>query len=45
MNVSPHPRLRCAVLDDFQDAALRSADWSVIEDRVDVVTFREHIAE
>ncbi|GAA1426769.1 D-2-hydroxyacid dehydrogenase family protein [Streptomyces thermospinosisporus] len=45
MNVSPHPRLRCAVLDDFQDAALRSADWSVIEDRVDVVTFREHIAD
>jgi len=32
------------VLDDFQDAALRSADWSPLEDRVDVVTFRDHIA-
>ncbi|MCN9242582.1 D-2-hydroxyacid dehydrogenase family protein [Streptomyces sp. RY43-2] len=38
-------RLRCAVLDDFQDAALGSADWSVLEDRVQVVTFSEHIAD
>ncbi|MFJ4515946.1 D-2-hydroxyacid dehydrogenase family protein [Streptomyces sp. NPDC088816] len=34
--------LRCAVLDDFQDAALASADWSPVEDRVEIVTFREH---
>ncbi|MEV5986930.1 D-2-hydroxyacid dehydrogenase family protein [Streptomyces sp. NPDC052051] len=38
-------RLRCAVLDDFQNAALGSADWSVLEDRVEVVTFNEHIAD
>jgi phosphoglycerate dehydrogenase-like enzyme len=38
-------RLRCAVLDDFQDAALDSADWSPVEDRVEVVSFREHIAD
>ena len=31
--------LRCAVLDDFQDAALSLADWS----RVDVTVFREHL--
>ncbi|MFD9092422.1 D-2-hydroxyacid dehydrogenase family protein [Streptomyces collinus] len=36
-------RLRCAVLDDFQGAATRSADWSVIEDRVEVVALREHL--
>lgn len=38
-------RLRCAVLDDFQDAALESADWSPLEDRVETVVFREHIAD
>ena len=32
--------LRCAVLDDYQDAALSLADWS----RVDVTVFREHLA-
>ncbi|KUN83352.1 hydroxyacid dehydrogenase [Streptomyces bungoensis] len=38
-------RLRCAVLDDFQNAALTSADWSAVQDRVEVVGFREHIAD
>ncbi|MHB9856675.1 D-2-hydroxyacid dehydrogenase family protein [Streptomyces sp. YIM S03343] len=38
-------RIRCAVLDDFQNAALHSADWSPVEDRVEVVTFSEHIAD
>ncbi|GHJ35986.1 D-2-hydroxyacid dehydrogenase family protein [Streptomyces sp. TS71-3] len=38
-------RLRCAVLDDFQGAALESADWSPIEDRVETVVFREHMAD
>lgn len=37
--------LRCAVLDDFQDAALRSADWTPLKDRVEVVPFREHIVD
>lgn len=36
-------RLRCAVLDDFQGAAAGSADWSVVEDRVEVVALREHL--
>ncbi|WP_405873135.1 D-2-hydroxyacid dehydrogenase family protein [Streptomyces sp. NBC_00005] len=38
-------RLRCAVLDDFQDAALRSADWTPLQDRVEVVVHREHIVD
>jgi phosphoglycerate dehydrogenase-like enzyme len=38
-------RLRCAVLDDYQDAATGSADWSVLADRVEVVALREHIAD
>ncbi|MBB5937294.1 D-2-hydroxyacid dehydrogenase family protein [Streptomyces zagrosensis] len=33
---------RCAVLDDFQGAAMSSADWSVLADDVEVITFAEH---
>ncbi|QKW28699.1 D-2-hydroxyacid dehydrogenase family protein [Streptomyces seoulensis] len=36
--------LRCAVLDDFQNAATAFADWSPLGDRVDVVTYDEHFA-
>ncbi|MFI0511819.1 D-2-hydroxyacid dehydrogenase family protein [Streptomyces sp. WSLK1-5] len=38
-------RLRCAVLDDFQRAATRSADWSVLADRVEVVCHDTHFAD
>lgn len=38
-------RLRCAVLDDFQGAAARSADWSAVEEEVEVVALREHLAD
>jgi phosphoglycerate dehydrogenase-like enzyme len=37
-------RLRCAVLDDFQDAALGAADWGRLADRVETVPFHEHFA-
>ncbi|MDA8119494.1 MAG: D-2-hydroxyacid dehydrogenase family protein [Gammaproteobacteria bacterium] len=37
-------RLRCAILDDYQHAALTSADWSVISDAVDVDAYHEHFA-
>ncbi|GAA1313148.1 D-2-hydroxyacid dehydrogenase family protein [Pseudonocardia xinjiangensis] len=36
-------KLSCAVLDDYQDVALRTADWSSVADAVDVDVFREHI--
>jgi len=36
-------RLRCAILDDYQNVALSLADWSRIEDRVETAVFREHI--
>lgn len=38
-------KLRCVLLDDFQGAALRSADWSAVADEVDLVTVREHPAD
>ncbi|WP_318203479.1 D-2-hydroxyacid dehydrogenase family protein [Streptomyces sp. SCL15-4] len=36
-------RLRCAVLDDFQQVAAEMADWSGLGDRVEVVALREHL--
>ncbi|MGW2331357.1 D-2-hydroxyacid dehydrogenase family protein [Streptomyces sp. NPDC001700] len=38
-------KLRCAVLDDFQDVALSSADWSGVRDAVDVVSHRRHFTD
>ncbi|MCT7352478.1 D-2-hydroxyacid dehydrogenase family protein [Streptomyces sp. 15-116A] len=38
-------RLRCAVLDDFQNIATTLADWGPVRDQVDVVSFTEHIAD
>lgn len=37
--------LRCAVLDDYQNVALSTADWSVLADRVEVTVFTEHLAD
>jgi phosphoglycerate dehydrogenase-like enzyme len=38
-------RVRIAVLDDTQDVALRSADWSPLEGRAEIVIFREPFAD
>src|SRR5882724_1446347 len=37
-------RLRCAILDDYFNLALKVADWSKIEDRVDVTVFNQPFA-
>lgn len=34
---------KCIILDDYQHAALRMADWSPLADRIDVVALHEHI--
>ncbi|PIM73518.1 hydroxyacid dehydrogenase [Streptomyces sp. JV178] len=39
------PRLRCAVLDDFQTVATEIADWSPVAEDVDVVSFAEHFPD
>jgi phosphoglycerate dehydrogenase-like enzyme len=36
---------RVAVLDDYQEVALTSADWSAVTGRADVTIFTEHIAD
>ncbi len=38
------PKLRCAILDDYQNVALKLADWSSLTDRVDIQTFNAPFA-
>ncbi len=37
--------LRCAVLDDYQNVALSSADWAVLGNRVDVRVLSQHVGD
>ena len=37
-------RLRCAILDDYLNVALSVADWSKVQDRVDITVFNEPFA-
>ncbi|CAI1751899.1 D-2-hydroxyacid dehydrogenase family protein [Serratia proteamaculans] len=38
-------KLKCAILDDYQQVALAMADWSVIADRVEVFSFSQHFSD
>ena len=38
-------RYKIAVLDDYQNAALESADWSVLGHRADIAVFQDHLAD
>src|SRR6195952_4779034 len=40
----PMTRLRCAILDDYLDVALKVADWPPIAARVDVTVFNQPFA-
>lgn len=35
-------RIRCAILDDYQQVALKIADWSNITEKIDFVSFSQH---
>src|SRR6202049_2416715 len=41
----PMEKYKIAVLDDYQNAALESADWSVLRDRADIAVFQDHLAD
>src|ERR1700722_11463959 len=41
----PMKKYKIAVLDDYQNVALKCADWSVLGDRVDVTVFQDHLAD
>ena len=38
-------KCQIAVLDDYQNVALESADWSVLRDRANISVFRKHLVE
>ena len=38
-------KFKIAVLDDYQNAAIESADWSVLRDRADIAVFQNHLAD
>src|SRR3989442_10774984 len=41
----PMKKYKIAVLDDYQNVALESADWSVLHDRADIAVFQNHLAD
>src|SRR2546425_12059989 len=41
----PMKKYKIAVLDDYQNVALESADWSVLHDRADIAVFQDHVAD
>jgi phosphoglycerate dehydrogenase-like enzyme len=38
-------KYQIAVLDDYQNVAVESADWSVLRDRADISVFQDHLAD
>ena len=45
MNKKPMKKYKIAVLDDYQNAALECADWSVVRNRADIAVFQNHLAD
>jgi phosphoglycerate dehydrogenase-like enzyme len=41
----PIKKYKIAILDDYQNVALESADWSELYDRTDIAVFRDHLAD
>src|SRR5258708_31858290 len=41
----PVKKYKIAVLDDYQNVALESADWSVLSGRADVTVFQDHLGD
>src|SRR5260370_283694 len=41
----PMKKYQIAVVDDYQNVVLESADWSVLRDRADIAVFQDHLAD
>src|ERR1700676_954143 len=41
----PMNKCKIAVLDDYQNVALESADWSVLRERAEIAVFQNHLAD
>lgn len=42
MSAALTPRVKVAVLDDYQNVALQMADWSPVAERADITVFNDH---
>ncbi|HTY28411.1 MAG TPA: D-2-hydroxyacid dehydrogenase family protein, partial [Mycobacterium sp.] len=38
-------RIQVAILDDFQNVALTTADWSAVAERADITVFTDHVSD
>ena len=38
-------KYKIALMDDYQNVALKSADWSLLGDRADITVFQDHLAD
>ena len=43
--VSTQARVSIAILDDYQNVALKFADWSRLQDRSQVTVFNDHVSD
>src|SRR5260370_25440343 len=41
----PMKKYQIAVLDDYQNVALETADWWVLRDRAEITIFQDHLAD
>src|SRR4030081_2011275 len=41
----PMKKYKISVLDDYQNVALESADWSGLRERADIAVFQDHLAD
>src|SRR5216110_668623 len=41
--ISAMAKHRCAILDDYQNIALKAADWSKVSPDLDIKVFNEHL--
>ena len=39
------PLMKVAVLDDYQNVALKVADWSPLDNRAEITVFSDHLAD
>jgi phosphoglycerate dehydrogenase-like enzyme len=39
------PKMKIAVLDDYQHIAMQMADWTAVTDRAEVIIYHDHISE
>jgi phosphoglycerate dehydrogenase-like enzyme len=45
MTRETHPMLKIAILDDYANVALQSADWSVLQGKAELTVFDRHLSE